>query len=71
MAVLRPLVPGLIAAAAILLMRQDIFSSFQQSPWDFCVSVFLFLATLIGVGLYRFNAAFMIILCGLAGCILL
>lgn len=71
MVVLRPLVPGLIAAAAIIMMRRDIFSSMQTNPWDFCVSVFLFLATLVGVGLYRFNAVFMVILCGIAGWILL
>lgn len=71
MVVLRPLVPGLIAAAAIIMTRRDIFSSLQTNPWDFGVSVFLFVAALVGTGLYRFNAVFMVILCGVAGCILL
>lgn len=71
MVVLRPLIPGLIAAAAILLMRPDSFSSPETSPWEFGVSIFLFLSTLVGVGIYRINSLLMIILCGIAGSILL
>lgn len=70
MVVLRPLVPGLIAAAAILMMRPDTFGTPTTTPWDFMVSIFLFLATLIGIGVYKFNALFMVVLCGLAGCVL-
>lgn len=33
MVVLRPLIPGLVAAAAILLMRADNFGSLTESPW--------------------------------------
>ncbi len=71
MTVLRPLVPGLVAAAAILMMRGDNFGTPSTTPWDFWVSVFLFFATLIGVGVYRFNALFMVVLCGVAGWMLL
>lgn len=71
MVVLRPLIPGLIAAAAILMMRAENFGSLSTTPWDFGVSVFLFLSTLVGVLVYRFNALFMIVLCGMAGWILL
>ena len=71
MVVLRPLIPGLIAAAAILMMRADNFGSPSTTPWDFFVSLFLFLSTLIGIMCYRFNALFMIVLCGIAGWILL
>ena len=71
MTLLRPLVPGLIAAAAILMMTADNFGSPTMHPWQFCISVFLFLATLIGTSCYRFNAFFMILICGIAGCILL
>lgn len=71
MVFLRPLIPGLIAAAALLMMRADNFANPTTHPWDFWVTVFLFISTLIGVGMYRFNALFMIILCGLAGWILL
>lgn len=71
MVVLRPLIPGLIAAAAIIMMRSDNFGSLRTTPWDFWVSTFLFLSALIGIGVYRFNALFMVILCGIAGWILL
>lgn len=67
---LRPLVPGLIAAAALLMMRSDNFGSPSLSPWDFWVSVFLFVSTLLGVAVFRFHAAFMVLLCGIAGWIL-
>lgn len=68
---LRPLIPGLIVGAALIMCRADIFGSASTTPWELGVSVFLFLATLIGVGLCRFNAGFMIVLCGLAGWLLL
>lgn len=71
MVVLRPLIPGLIASAAIIMMRADSFGSPTTTPWEFLVSVFLFVATLVGVMVYRFNALFMIFLCGIAGWILL
>lgn len=71
MVVLRPLVPGLIAAAAIIMMRTDNFGSPSTTPWDFWVSIFLFLSTLIGVGYYHINALFMVVLCGITGWILL
>lgn len=70
MVVLRPLVPGLIAAAAIMLIRTDTFGSPSTDMWEVGISAFLFIATLIGVGYYRINALFMIVLCGLAGCLL-
>ena len=71
MVVLRPLIPGLIAAAAILLMRTDNFGSPYTTPWDFGISLFLFLSTLVGTLFFRFNALFMIVLCGITGWILL
>lgn len=71
MVVLRPLIPGLIAGAALLMMRQDIFSSYSLHPWHFFISIFLFLSTLVGTSIYRFNGTFMVLLCGIAGWILL
>ncbi len=68
---LRPLVPGLIAAAAILMVKPEIFSTPGLNAWDFGVSVFLFAATLLGVSVFRFHAAFMVLLCGIAGWVLL
>ncbi len=70
MVVLRPLIPGLIAAAAIIMMRADNFGSVYTTPWDFGVSIFLFIATLIGVLYFKISAMFMIVLCGVTGWIL-
>lgn len=69
-ALLRLLVPGLILAASILLMRPDNFGTPSSSPWQFYISLFLFVSTLIGRLVYRFNEVFLIVLCGIAGWIL-
>lgn len=68
---LRPLVPGLIIGAALIMARADIFGSSDVSPWQLGVSLFLFLSTLVGTAVCRFNAGFMVVLCGLAGWLLL
>lgn len=70
MALLRPLVPGLAAAAALLLMTPENFGDWKSNPWQFGVSAFLFLATLVGTGYYRFHPVFMLLLCGIAGWLL-
>lgn len=70
MTLLRPLLPGLIFAASILLMRADCFGTPNGSPWSFYISIFLFLSTLVGHLVFRFNAFFLILLCGVAGMIL-
>lgn len=68
---LRPLVPGLLAAAALMMMNADNFGVMQEDTWHFGVSLFLLVATLVGVGLCRINAWFMVLLCGVAGWLLL
>ena len=45
---LRPAVVGLLAAACLLLMTEDNFSSPMKDSWHFCISVFLFVAPFIG-----------------------
>lgn len=68
---LRPLIPGLIAGAALLMMHTETFGPVTGDTWQLTVSTVLFLATLIGVGRYRIHAGFMIVLCGLLGWLLL
>lgn len=68
---LRPLVPGLIAAAALTMMTEGNFSSPSTSPWHFWVSIFLAVSTFVGIKVYRINATFMVVLCGIAGVVLL
>ncbi len=69
--VLRPLACGLTGAILLLMLTPGNFGSASQSPWQFGVSLLLFSATAIGVSLYRFHPAFMLLLCAIAGRLLL
>lgn len=69
--VLRPLTPGLMLAAILILARPENFGSPASTPWQFWISLFLFAATLVGSMVYRFNALFLVLLCGVAGRLLL
>lgn len=69
-AFLRPAIVGLIAAAALLLMTADNFSSPQESPFAFTVSIIIFLFAFVGTRLYKVHPILMIVLCGLAGLVI-
>lgn len=69
-AVLRPTVIGLIAAAALLLMNVDNFSAPNINPWQFYISIFLFITALVGTMRFKINPIRMIITCGIAGLLL-
>ncbi|MCM1108053.1 MAG: chromate transporter [Clostridium sp.] len=68
---LRPAVVGLLAAAALLLLTEDNFSTPSDSPWQFGISCFLFVFTLVGSHTYRINPISLILMCGAAGWLLL
>ena len=68
---LRPAVVGLLAAACLLLMTEDNFSSPMKDSWHFCISVFLFVAAFIGVKFVKINPIRMIVYSALAGLLLL
>lgn len=68
---LRPAVVGMIAAAALLLMNADNFSSPQLNPWYFWVSIFIFAATFIGTKILKINPIRMICWAAFAGLMLL
>lgn len=68
---LRPAVVGLLAAAALLLMNRENFSSYTDDPWRFCISVSLFIATFVGVRVMKINPICMILFAGFAGLLLL
>lgn len=68
---LRPAVVGLLLAATLLLMTPDNFSTPQDNPWQFYISVALFLATFIGTKFYKINPIRMILYCAVAGLVLL
>ena len=68
---LRPAVVGLIAAAALLLMTPENFSSPQVNPWYFGISIFIFAATFIGTKFLKINPIRMIGWSAFAGLMLL
>ena len=67
---LRPAIVGLLAAATLLLMTPENFST-PENPWEFYVSVALFLATFIGTKWVKVNPITMIVLSAVAGLLLL
>lgn len=68
---LRPAVVGLLAAATLLLMTPDNFSTPQENPWQFGVSCLLFIAAFVGVKVIKINPIRMIGYCAIAGLLLL
>lgn len=68
---LRPAVVGLLAAATLLLCTKENFSTPSENPWQFWISVFLFLATFIGTKIFKINPIKMILMAGFAGLLLL
>lgn len=67
---LRPTVVGLLAAATLLLMNAENFST-PDDPWRFSISVFLFVATFVGTKWMKVNPIRMILYAGFAGLVLL
>lgn len=70
LSVLRPTVVGLIAAAALLLMTPENFSTPHESAWQFYISIFFFLITFFGTQVMHINPIRMICYCGFAGLLL-
>ena len=68
---LRPAVVGLLAAAALLLMNQENFSTPSDNPWHFWISVGLFIATWVGTKVMKINPILMLLFAGFAGLLLL
>ena len=67
---LRPTVVGLIAAAALILMTPENFNTPSINPWQFYISIFLFVAAFVGTQFFKINPIKMIIVCATAGFIL-
>lgn len=68
---LRPAIVGLVAAAALLMMNSENFSSVKVNPWQFWISVFIFAATFIGTRVLKINPIRMICWAAFAGLMLL
>ena len=68
---LRPAIVGLMAAATLLLCNSENFNSLDVSPWHFWISIFIFIATVIGVKVKHINPIRMIAYAAFAGLLLL
>ena len=68
---LRPAVVGLLGAATLLLMTRENFSSPDENPWQFWISVALFAATFIGTKILKIKPIRMILYSAVAGLVLL
>ncbi|MBR4573012.1 MAG: chromate transporter [Prevotella sp.] len=68
---LRPAIVGLMAAATLLLCNSENFNSPDVSQWHFGISIFIFVATLIGVKVKHINPIRMICYAAFAGLLLL
>ena len=68
---LRPAVVGLLAAATLLLCTAENFSTPGENPWQFWISIFLFVATFVGTKVFKVNPIKMILMAGFAGLLLL
>lgn len=62
---LRPAVVGLLGAATLLLMTPENFSAPSVNPWQFWISCFLFVATMVGTWHFKINPIRMICYSGL------
>jgi chromate transporter len=68
---LRPAVVGLLLAATLLLMNSENFSTPNINPWQFWISVALFVASFVGTKIVKINPIKMILLAAYAGFMLL
>lgn len=67
---LRPAVVGLLAAAALVLLTRENFSSPQECLWQFILSILLFCFAFVAQRKYKMNPILIIVLCGCAGILL-
>ena len=68
---LRPAVVGLLAAATLLLLTPENFSTPSGNPWQFWISVALFISTFVGTMWLKINPIRMICWAAFAGLLLL
>ncbi len=68
---LRPVVVGMLAAATLMLCNKENFGEMTASPWQFWISIALFVATFVGTRYVKVGAIKMICLAAFAGLMLL
>lgn len=68
-ACLRPVVVGLLAAAALLLMNEENFGSPSETPFQFVVSTLLFLGSFVAVKRFKVSPIKVILVAGAVGAV--
>lgn len=68
---LQPAIVGLVAATALCMMSQDNFSTPSVCPWQFWISIGLYVFAFIAQKVYKMNPILILALCGTAGYLLL
>lgn len=64
---LRPTVVGLIASAALLLMTEENFGSFKETPLQFGVSIILFVLAFVAMKFFKVSPILILVLAGIFG----
>ncbi len=67
---LRPAVVGLLAAAALLFANRENFGSLTETPWEFCISIGIFIGVFIAMHIYKVSPVKLFFCCGLIGILL-
>ena len=65
--VLRPLVIGLIASAALMLMNEENFGNPKEDTFQFVLSVFLCLASFVAINKWKVSPILVIVVAGVVG----
>ena len=65
--VLRPLIIGLLASAALLLMNKENFGSPRESLIPFIYSVATFVFAFFAINKWKMNPIYVLVICGAAG----
>ncbi len=68
---IRPAVIGLLIAAALCLMTKENFGSYQECPWQFFISILIFLFAFFSQKTYKLNPIVIICLSAVMGILLL
>lgn len=65
--ILRPLIIGLLASAALLMMNKDNFGDPRETPLPFTYSVLTFLFAFFAINRWKLNPIRTLLICGVAG----
>ena len=68
---IKPTVVGLLAAATLMLMNKETFSTPTENAWQFYISTLIFITTFVGTKFFKVNPIKMTLMSAFAGLLLL